>query len=140
MKTSIISTAGGYRIQMADAFRSRAEALGVRAFEQICTQNPHRWASASDGKFLGLLNQASAHPTLNLALARTYLLGCSPEVVSRTWADIIGDVEKGYHGATLDRWQRFGKSAPLHSLLKIPLIETEGSHLLAVLPASEVKR
>ena len=121
---------------MQERYRLYRRDNGIYYLEDVATRKQESLKTKNRAEAAGLRtarNQASAHPTLNLALARTYLLGRSPELVSRTWADVIADVEKGYHGATLDRWQRFGKSAPLHSLLKIPLIETEASHLLAVL-------
>jgi integrase len=121
---------------MQDRYRLYRRDNGIYYLEDVSAKKQESLRTKNRSAALGLVaarNQASQQPALNLALARTYLLGRSPELVSRTWADVIADVEKGYHGATLDRWQRFAKSPPLHSLHNIPLLETEASHLLTVL-------
>jgi len=78
-------------------------------------------------------NQAAYQPALNLLMAKTYLQGKSPELLTRTWDDVLKDIEQTYHGNTKDRWQRFAKSRPLELIRAIPLAYTEASHLLAVL-------
>jgi len=121
---------------MQERYRLYRRGNGIYYLEEVATRKQESLKTKHRSEAMGLLsarNQASAHPTLNLALARTYLLGRSPELLTRTWKDVIADVEKSYHGSTLERWQRFAKSAPVNSLLKLPLVETEASHLLAVL-------
>jgi hypothetical protein len=78
-------------------------------------------------------NQAAQQPALNVLMARTYLQAKSPELLTRTWDDVLKEVEATYHGGTKDRWQRFAKSKPIDMIRKIPLVHTEASHLLAVL-------
>ena len=49
MKTSIIPTPGGYRIQMSNHRRRQAEALGALASKILQAQDSHPWARVADG-------------------------------------------------------------------------------------------
>jgi hypothetical protein len=40
-------------------------------------------------QLLAAKNQAAIQPQLNRAMARTYLLAKSPELVTRTWAEVM---------------------------------------------------
>lgn len=66
-------------------------------------------------------------------MAKVYLSAQSPEFLSRTWGQLIELMAQGYQGATIVRWRKFAKSAPLKILLKLPLYRTEAEHILAVL-------
>ena len=55
---------------------------GIYYLEDVATRKQESLKTKNRSEATGLLtarNQASAHPTLNLALARTYLLGRSPK-------------------------------------------------------------
>jgi len=39
-------------------------------------------------------NQAAEQPTLNISLAKAYLSASSPELVNRTWQDVLQMMEK----------------------------------------------
>jgi hypothetical protein len=55
------------------------------------------------GEATGLLaakNQATAQPILNVAMAKVYLSAKSPELLTRTWGELIEVMMKGYTGAT----------------------------------------
>ncbi|NJK90556.1 MAG: hypothetical protein HC904_01230 [Blastochloris sp.] len=82
-------------------------------------------------------NQAEQMPALNLAMARTYLLAKSPQMVTRTWGDVMKDKEAQYAHAgansTLKRWQKVCRSKPWSVLHALPLVETEPDHFLSVL-------
>ncbi len=88
------------------------------------------------GEAAGLLaakNQATAQPILNVAMAKVYLSAKSPELLTRTWGELIEVMMKGYTGATAVRWGKFRRSAPLRMLENLPIYLTEANHLLAVL-------
>jgi hypothetical protein len=72
-------------------------------------------------------NQAREMPALNLAMAKTYLMARSPELMTRTWGDVIAYLQKSYRGKTQSRWERFGRSAPMKALVRLTLAETEPS-------------
>jgi integrase len=85
---------------------------------------------------MGLLaarNQAVAQPILNVAMAKVYLSAKSPELLTRTWGELIELMMGGYTGATAVRWGKFRKSAPMRMLANLPIYLTEATHLLAVL-------
>ena len=84
-------------------------------------------------KLLQAKNQAVEQSQLNMAMARVYLSCKTPEMLERTWNDVMLDMEQAYHGPTLTRWRKQMRSAPFQSLLKLKLLETESSHFLAVL-------
>ena len=48
--------------------------------------------------------QAAEQPYLNLTMARAYLSAKSPEMLSRTWSEIMDDMAIGYKGSTRQRW------------------------------------
>jgi hypothetical protein len=81
MKTSIISTPGGYRIRMADHRRQQAEALGALACRLLLTQDSHQWARAADGEFLTLVKHGAKilrtiglHAVLDLTETEAHLV------------------------------------------------------------------
>ncbi len=88
------------------------------------------------GEATGLLaakNQATAQPSLNVAMAKVYLSAKSPELLTRTWGELIEVMMRGYTGATAVRWGKFRRSAPLRMLENLPIYQTEASHFLAIL-------
>jgi len=88
------------------------------------------------GEAIGLLaakNQATAQPILNVAMAKVYLSAKSPELLTRTWGELIQLVANGYSGPTAIRWRKFEISAPMRMLANLPIYLTEATHLLAVL-------
>ncbi|PAW77871.1 MAG: hypothetical protein B9S32_09735 [Verrucomicrobia bacterium Tous-C9LFEB] len=91
-------------------------------------------SNASQAKrLIAAKNQASEMPALNMAMARAYLTAKSPELVNRTWADVMRDLELSYSGSTLLRWGKVIKSPPFRLLANIKLIDTESSHFMEVL-------
>src|SRR5476649_1044788 len=65
------------------------------------------------GEAAGLLaakNQATAQPTLNVAMAKVYLSAKSPELLTRTWGELIQLMANGYSGATAIRASNRGRS------------------------------
>ena len=85
---------------------------------------------------LGLLaakNQAAAQPILNVAMAKVYLSAKSPELLTRTWGELIQLMAEGYTGPTAARWRKFAICAPTKMLVNLPIYITEATHFLAVL-------
>jgi integrase len=91
-----------------------------------------RDAAAARRMFAGK-NQATEQPQMNLAMAKVYLSCKNPEMLGRTWDDVMKDMEEAYHGPTLVRWRTQMKSVPFQGLRKLQLLQTESSHFLAVL-------
>jgi integrase len=77
-------------------------------------------------------NQAATQPILNVAMAKVYLSAKSPELLTRTWSELIELMAKTYSGPTA-RWRKFHISGPMRMLANLPIYLTEATHLLAVL-------
>ena len=77
--------------------------------------------------------QAAEQPYLNLTMARAYLAVKSPEMLSRTWGEIMDDMAIGYKGSTRHRWAKVIASSPFRLIAPRPLLETDSGHFLAVL-------
>lgn len=103
-----------------DKTTGRAESLGTKD-------------CAEAQRLLNAKNQAIEQPHLNVAMARVYLSCKTPEMLDRTWSDVMTEMERSYYGSTLRRWLTQTKSAPFQMLRRIKLLETDSTHFLAVL-------
>jgi hypothetical protein len=77
--------------------------------------------------------QAVEQPYLNLTIAKAYLSAKSPELLSRTWGEIMDDMAIGYRGSTRHRWAKVIASAPFRLIASRTLLSTDSSHFFAVL-------
>lgn len=121
---------------MRDRYRIYQRNGGIFYAKDRKTGQSLSLATSDRGRAMRLLaakNQAAEQPTLNVAMAKVYLSAQSPEFLTRTWADLIELVAKGYEGSTATRWRKFARSAPLKILLNLPLYQTESVHFLAAL-------
>jgi integrase len=101
---------------------------------QTGTQTSLRTRSSQEAQLmLASRLQAVSQPHLNLAMAKVYLAGSRPELLTRTWNEVAKEVEAGYTGPTYNRWRKFTASAPMQSLLKLLVIQTAPEDFLAVL-------
>lgn len=66
-------------------------------------------------------------------MAKVYLSAKSPELLTRTWGELIQLMAEGYSGPTAIRWKKFQISAPMRMLADFPIYQTEATHFLAVL-------
>lgn len=82
-------------------------------------------------------NQSAEQPALNMAMARTYLMAKSPQMVTRTWEQVMEEMAERYRhqgtASTLKRWQKVCRSQPFRLIANHCLIETEPEHFMAVL-------
>ena len=88
--------------------------------------------AAARRMFAGM-NQKAEQPQMNVAMAKVYLSAKSGEMLTRTWNDVMRDMEEAYRGSTLHRWRTVVKSEPFQGLRKLQLLETDRTHFLAVL-------
>jgi integrase len=82
---------------------------------------------------LAAKNQASIQPQLNRAMARTYLMAKSPELVTRTWTEVMEHYSASGVESTRRRKEVAFRSRPFLMLRNVTLMDTEAGHLLAVL-------
>jgi hypothetical protein len=63
-------------------------------------------------RLLAAKNQSVEQPMLNRSMAKTYLAAKSPELMERTWADVIARYAKGGTAESEDRKERAFRSQP----------------------------
>jgi hypothetical protein len=78
-------------------------------------------------------NQATAQPQLNRTMAKAYLSAKSPDLLTRTWADVMEHYSISGVESTRKRKATAFRSRPFAHLRGLSLLDTEAAHLLAVL-------
>ena len=78
-------------------------------------------------------NQSVEQPMLNRSMAKAYLSAKSPELMERTWENVMEHYARSGVEATRDRKERAFRSQPFARLRKVKLLDTEADHLFAVL-------
>jgi len=96
--------------------------------ESLKTRNKQEAAT-----LLNASNEANRQPFLNLQIARTYLMGTDPRMVTRTWQEVMEKIVTLKKGPTRDRWERAIEDRALDSIRSLPLLETRADHFLKVL-------
>src|SRR5689334_17540568 len=56
-------------------------------------------------KLTQAFNDAANQPAFNLALARVYLQGTDPKLITRTWQDVMDHIVDHRSGETKRRWR-----------------------------------
>jgi len=84
-------------------------------------------------QLLAACNQAVAQPQLNRTMAKAYLSAKSPDLLTRTWEDVMDHYTMSGVESTRERKVRAFRSRPFATLRNITLMDTEAGHLLAVL-------
>ena len=82
---------------------------------------------------LAARNQAAAQPQLNRTMARAYLSAKSPDLMTRTWAEVMEHYAQSGIASTQERKVRMFRSRPFATLRTLALLDTEAGHLLGVL-------
>src|SRR6202789_128417 len=84
-------------------------------------------------QLLAARNQAAAQPQLNRTMAKAYLSAKSPDLLTRTWADVMEHYSATGFKSTRKRKATAFRSRPFAHLRGLALMDTEAAHLLAVL-------
>src|SRR5271156_2957358 len=84
-------------------------------------------------QLLAARNQAAAQPQLNRTMAKAYLSAKSPDLLTRTWTEVMEHYSITGVESTRHRKVVAFRSRPFLLLRNIPLMDTEAGHLLAVL-------
>jgi len=84
-------------------------------------------------QLLAARNQAVSQPQLNRTMAKAYLSAKSPDLLTRTWADVMEHYSVSGVQSTRDRKAVAFRSRPFALLRGVTLMDTEAGHLLAVL-------
>jgi integrase len=82
-------------------------------------------------------NEANRQPFLNLQIARTYLMGTDPKMVTRTWREVMDKIVTLKQGPTRERWERAIQDCAYEGIRSLPLLETRADHFLKVLDTNK---
>jgi integrase len=83
-------------------------------------------------------NEAYRQPQVNLQIARAYLAAGDPELLKRTWRNVMEAAAKTKQGPTLLRWTNAMAEEPFDLIRDVPVLETRAEHLLEVLSKGTV--
>jgi integrase len=78
-------------------------------------------------------NDAANQPMFNLALARVYLAGTDPKLMTRTWQHVMSYIVERRSAETKRRWRVATLDKNFDSIRKMPIVETRPEHFLEVL-------
>ena len=84
-------------------------------------------------RLMAAKNQAVEQPAFNKTIAKAYLAVSSPELLKRTWADVVDMYIQSGVASTRDRKERAFRSQPFSLIRSLKLIDTEALHLYAVM-------
>jgi integrase len=84
-------------------------------------------------QLLAARNQAVSQPQLNRTMAKAYLSAKSPDLLTRTWADVMEHYSASGVESTRKRKAVAFRSRPFAQLRGVNLMDTEAGHLLTVL-------
>ena len=84
-------------------------------------------------------NEAACMGTLNLQIARAYMVAVDPHMPERTWREVIRFIiEQKEAGPSRHRWESVEKDKALVGLWKMRLVETRADRLLLALKRGTV--
>ncbi|MCX6909196.1 MAG: tyrosine-type recombinase/integrase [Verrucomicrobia bacterium] len=83
-------------------------------------------------------NEANIQPSLNLQIARAYLMGTDPEINTRTWQYVFDAIAKTKTGPTHHRWSTAIKDKAFDLVRNLPIFQTKAQHFLKVLETGTV--
>ena len=92
---------------MPQSFRLYRRSNGTYYLEDGVTRKQtslHTKSKSVATQRLAAHTQAAEQPYLNLTIAKAYLAAKSPEMLSRTWGEIMDDMAISYQGSTRQRW------------------------------------
>lgn len=84
-------------------------------------------------RLLHARNEAQRQPAINLAMARTYLAAHDPKLITRTWAEVMAEMETHGIPSTRERCRRTFRSRAFDAIRSKPLVETTAEDLLAIM-------
>jgi len=84
-------------------------------------------------RLVAAMNQANDVPLLNRAMARIYAAGASPELMTRTWSEVMEAYAMKCVPSTRTRVDRAFRSEPFKVLRKMKVNETDAAAFFSVL-------
>ncbi|MDP9099338.1 MAG: tyrosine-type recombinase/integrase [Verrucomicrobiota bacterium] len=87
-------------------------------------------------RLLNAMNESYREPTLNLNLARAYLVAHDPQMARRTWQNVMDEMATHGIPTTQERCARGFRSKAYDPLRSKPLAQTTAADLLSILHAN----
>ena len=87
-------------------------------------------------RLLNAMNESHREPTLNLNLARAYLVAHDPEMARRPWQAVMNEMATHGIPTTQERCTRAFRSKAYDSIRSKPLAQTTAADLLAIVHAN----
>ncbi|MBI1178707.1 tyrosine-type recombinase/integrase [bacterium] len=84
------------------------------------------------------MNQAELQPAMNLGLARVYMNGADPKLVTRTWQEVMESIVAQKSDETRRRWEVAVKDRNFDCIRHRPVAETRPEHFHQVLADGKV--
>src|SRR5437764_2694804 len=84
-------------------------------------------------RLLNAMNESYREPTLNLNLARAYLVAHDPQMTRRTWQAVMDEMATHGIPTTQERCARGFRSKAYNQIRSKPVVQTTGADLLAVI-------
>lgn len=84
-------------------------------------------------RLLHAKNESSREPTINLAMARTYLAAHDPKMITRTWAEVMAEMETHGIESTQTRCRRTFRSRAFDPIRGKALVETTAEDFLSIM-------
>ena len=82
--------------------------------------------------------EADKQPAINLQIARAYLAATDPQIVTRTWQNVMDEMVRLKTGETQRRWQVAVKDKAFAGIKSLPVLQTRPEHFLRALEAGSV--
>ena len=89
-------------------------------------------------RLLHARNEAYLQPAMNRQIAKAYLAASDEAITKRTWTDVFKAIISTKKGPTQARWKIAERETAFNLIRNLVVIETQATHLLAVLNAGTV--
>ncbi len=89
-------------------------------------------------RLLAARNESEAQPALNLGLARVYMNGADPKLVTRTWQEVMEGIVAQKSDETKRRWEVAIKDRNFDCIRNRPVAETRPEHFHKALADGKV--
>jgi hypothetical protein len=121
---------------MRNKYRLFRRSTGIYFIQDNSTGKQESLKTRNKQEALTLLNasnEANRQPFLNLQIARTYLMGTDPKMVTRKWQEVMERIVALKTGPTKHRWSIAIRDAAYDPFRHLPLLETRADHFLKAL-------
>lgn len=89
-------------------------------------------------RLLHAKNEACLQPSINLHIARAYLMATDPGAKTRTWRHVMDEMIRIKKGENQARWSRAALDPAFDAIRDIPIVETRVEQFLSVLTSGTV--